>query len=191
MEKRRELREDIMVDLSFVYKKKEHAVQTTNLSRHGCSLELKSNVRPPNGQLLQLAGEFKSSKLHFTAMVKWYQRELHRNLLGLQIINPPAEWDLQISQAQASTVPVFQLHFGNALSLEQEYKAHLSHGFLEVSPTPKVPSINASVIIDVFLPGLPMPERISGRVEKHTPGGFNVRLNKQSVFLRKVEQALS
>ena len=191
MDNRKENREDIKMDLSFVFKKKEYSAKTVNLSNKGCAIEFLAEVHPPTGKTLQLAGEFRKNKHNFSAMVKWYQKELHRNIMGLQIINPPAQWNTSSEKSKNASTPIFQLHFGNIPTLEDEYHMHLTKGFLEVSPTPRVPSLNAPIIVEVFLPGQLKPERISGRVTCHTAGGFNVRLVRPEMFLKKVKQVIA
>lgn len=187
MEKRREHRENFKMYLHL--EGEDQHVETQNISANGLAIELKTPFRPSHGEQLQLIGKFKKKKTIFNGMVRWYRRELHRNLLGIHLMNPPAHWTDQFDQG-SSKPPVFQLYFGTKRSLKQEYRSHLLQGFLEVSPTPRVPSIDSEVVVELFLPGQSQPEIITGRVQLHIAGGFHVRLTQHEALLKRIESLI-
>jgi hypothetical protein len=189
MDNRTEPRRNTGILLEVLHGKKQYTVQTKNISSGGLAIESSVRLKPTQGQLLHFVQKIHQQRIFFSAMVKWYQSQLHRNLVGLQIVNPPTTWFDKREHALSNLI--FQLHFGNILSLKEEYRTHLTHGFLEVSPTPQVPSLNTPVTVDVFLPGLEQPERVEGIVLGHTPGGFRMGFPKSTPLLKRVRTLCS
>ncbi len=184
MEMIKENRKTKMLALDLIALKKRVTDSTTNLPAKGMDTASETPLKVFRDDTTCAISKHKKQAAHFKAMVKWYRKELRRNLFGVEIINPPADWS-EFQQEQP-----YQLHFGTLNLLKEEYAAHISHGYIEVSPTAQVPQIHSSVSVEIFLPGQDCPEKIKGTVMGHIAGGFNVQLMTQDSFVKKVEQFL-